>query len=421
MKTYRDKTPDCSGSPPQYIHLIIKSKTVNNDRADYIQFYGDGKQLAANLDFRNKGGIITHHGLNRVGEFYPHLHLLYWHSKDCRNWRVIRELLRRRGYRYEWSAVISLANISKYLQEGEHREVLAAQTGVLFDTGPEGMDDFGFESKEELERRCGLSQHHVQHTESSSDSRKRHLQEDGRTSDSDSDGMERPIRRKNKVQRTLLDIQQALQALQCTSLSEFKEAVYTMPEYQHLITSFYSKNFLRDWQIAQEMCCFQHRKRTWEESLHLFNIDTLERAHGKFLSPNDSVSWIKEWLTWNKINIREFVGNVKKVVDKEVVKFNSIQLHGPPNSYKTVIATSICHSLIYYFNNNQLNGRTSQFGLQEAIDKRIAFLDEIAVDDSWKEKFLLLLGGNHCNTDKKFEAPQQISRLPVILCFNKGK
>lgn len=115
------------------------------------------------------------------------------------------------------------------------------------------------------------------------------------------------------------------------------------------------------------------------------------------------------------------MGNVKKVVDKEVVKFNSIQLHGPPNSYKTVIATSICHSLIYYFNNNQLNGRTSQFGLQEAIDKRIAFLDEIAVDDSWKEKFLLLLGGNHCNTDKKFEAPQQISRLPVILCFNKGK
>lgn len=422
-RQYKNTTPDSQGVSKEYIHLIIKGQTVNHERIEPGSLHLHGSTLAnefgriTRASNCTRGFIVTYHGKNRRGEFYPHLHVLYWHSKDNKYWGQIRQLLHRTGAKYEWSVVQSIVAVSKYLQASESREILGIEAGPLQPSGLTGMDDLGAESEALFERGCGVQEHNVRDGEPSTSTRFRANEASDTDSDNDYDGLRRTSRR--KVQGPVEKIYKALEVLQSSSVSDFKQAVYCMDEYKHLEPLFISKNFTKFFAVAHEKICFRYRDKSWEESLQLFNIDTLERQHGKFLSPNESVAWIKEWLTFNNIDIKQFVTQAKCVLDKERVKLNSLQFHGPPNSFKTVIASSLCRSKIFYFNNNQLNGRTSQFGLQEAVDKAIAFLDEISVDDSWKEKFLLLLGGSVCNTDKKFEAPQQINRVPVILCFNK--
>lgn len=432
--SFKNTCPDTVHQSAAYLCLVIKSKKLRGygPRATAHELLLAGRNLGGEFDdIHTKSTIKRHHIValhtrNRKGQFYPHLHVLYWHSKGNEYWRSISELLRSGGYKYQWAVVRDFALISSYLQEKEHQQVLNFTTGAYQYAGPTGQlpsTEHVISDQDGEER--GLQEESDGRAELADSGWVCPGQADSSDSDSDSASVGSSIGGKRKSgfssserERKNMVFTKAIRTIQPTSLSLFKKGICTNPEFAYLRKYMLDKNFPQEFAVAHQEVCFQVQDKTWEDCLQMVNMEI--DIFDQYYTPNESVYWIKEFLIYNNINIEEFITNCHNVINRRITKMNSIQFHGPPNSFKTVIMTSLAESCIFPFVNNQLNGKTSQFGLSGAVDKRIAFLDEIVVDQMWQEKFLLLLGGMPCETDVKYEQPQTVERIPILLCFNKG-
>lgn len=426
MERFINTTPDSQKIRPSYLHLIVRSKRQSGTYVFEPEFKNELFKLGTLLERLDDeagpnctGGTVSYHGVRRDGSYWPHGHIVYWHSKDNAKWKAISQFLRRQRYQYQWSIVRSPEGLKKYLQEDGAKEIYWLDQGAWDVSRFERVSTTGHESEEVHGRGQRLQEHSICNRKPADDGEESDCWS-GEHSGTDDNGSTPTYVRGKREAGIIGRLSEAIEKLQSSSLSQFKEQVYTNELYKHMENLLFEDKFNNYFARAHDKVCFKHRLMKWEQIMGTINMDSLEMMNGKYLHENESVGWIKEWLVFNSIDIKRFVTNVKAVIDREQIKKNSIQLHGPPNSFKTVIATSIVDSCVYKFINNQLNGRTSQFGLQECVNKRVAFLDEVSVDQQWQEKFLLLLGGFPCETDKKFESLQTIPRTPVILCFNKG-
>lgn len=318
MARFKNTTPDSQKVAPGYLHFIIKSKLnfsrpnnqvhetekefkrVINEFTKSVE--GDHGRIV-NLR-RGRDLIITYHGRNRNGAEYPHCHIAYYHTKDCIMWKHISHLLRRSGYKYEWSTVRSLCNLAEYLQEGECREVLVAQTGprdIQRQPGVYDSDDDG----EEVPRGNELSQHHVQHGESSVGAGYTFSEPGGESSDDDSGSVQRQIGGETKTDRAVSLLYKAIQTIQPASVSTVKEVVYTNKEqWLPVVRLLTQKEFIKWYQAAYDEVTFSQRLMPWEKLLAKVNMASLIARNGQYLTVNSSVSWIKEWCTHNDINIK---------------------------------------------------------------------------------------------------------------------
>lgn len=159
-------------------------------------------------------------------------------------------------------------------------------------------------------------------------------------------------------------------------------------------------------------------KKSWYELLKMGNFNLYERMDSCLYSVDESIKWINKIFSHNGMDPDIAIKDLITIVDKKIMKINTLWLKGPPNCGKSLLMESVARSCIYYANNNQLNSKTSQFGMQEFILARIVLLDEVALGSDFKDKFNLLCGGNDTNTDKKHQGYEKIKRTPVILMSN---
>ena len=114
---------------------------------------------------------------------------------------------------------------------------------------------------------------------------------------------------------------------------------------------------LSDWQTLlksnEENC-------TYDDSY--YDIDT-------------SVIWLNKILTINNIDKDRFFKDVKSVMDKSVMKINTLWFYGTSNAGKSLIANSIVDSARFFCNIMDFDERTS-FPLNGAPGKRVILINE---------------------------------------------
>lgn len=384
-------TPDSLRVSPCWLSYVIHSQSeeVVWEEADFIN---ECEIFAKSFSKVKSIGTSSYRiAIHPTEDGNPvHLHILYRHSRDSPASQAIQRFIRSIGTTALWICPNSPAKVYEYLSENRGKHVLATQSGAPEANGQPGepvimSDGIGCApGRRPAKRRLSFSE------EASSDGEHRPTTGDAfERIGSGFDNQNTPnawgkarVKSQERGARQAW-IQEVVARISPSSYGDFLRGVnHFWPEqwrnYVHIKTT--------KEEIEREMD--QHKIRvqamSWQDKSKMINVPLLEMAHGRYLKPNESVLWIKEWLIFNGIDIKTFVESVHTVLTKSRPKLNTIYLHGPPNSFKTIIAQSIAETCLYIFTNNQLNGRTSDFGLQEAIYSSVCLLDEIQVTDEWK-------------------------------------
>lgn len=429
--------PDTPALPSRYIQVIIFSKPNGPgtaasrdalDREFKFKMYDLSSQFASNESKRTSKYAASYHP-SVLGSYprRPHCHFFFRNYKSCATFQGLLRFIRANGLGYKWSTARHPASIFEYLLQTDNKILLCSSHEAqnsdartweddveLGNQGPAG-DDAEWEPSEESES---------EDRELLSGSQQSGDEGSERVMRGDSDEVcqpygRRPTQRARRNEAAVQWVRTAVSTLFPTSLSELETLVINDEAWlEDYLEHSTDKDFIKYVSQAMKLFHYRMKSKTWEELMHMDFVSTREKLGDRYMPVNKSVLAIKKFLSHNNINIPTFVKEVKMIMNKEKMKINTLYLYGEANSFKTGILTSIAETCGSIFNNNQLNGTTSQFGLQEATNKRVALLDEIVIDEKWMNKALLLLAGQTCNTDVKFESLQNISRIPILLASN---
>lgn len=123
---------------------------------------------------------------------------------------------------------------------------------------------------------------------------------------------------------------------------------------------------------------------------------------------------IKEILTHQNINYKDFISTLFKILTKTNGKKNTLVFIGPPSTGKTTIARSI---LSMYPSFGEIIN-CSNFMFQDLINHQIAIWEEPIINQECAQKVKLIMEGAKTSVDVKFKAPTQISNIPLIITTN---
>lgn len=144
------------------------------------------------------------------------------------------------------------------------------------------------------------------------------------------------------------------------------------------------------------------------------------RHPNHYLDIDASVAFIDKLLSWQtkseaeKIN---WIATIHSIMERELPKCNSIYISSPPNSGKTWFADMLT---AFYINVGQVNNfnRNSQFPLNDCVNRRVLIWNEPNIEPSALETVKMLLGGDPCPANVKYQSGHIITKTPVIITAN---
>ena len=351
---------------------------------------------------------------------HEHIHVLYWHYRNSPTTRCLLEHCHRFGLRFKWSVATDYVRLLKYLQEDQWKLLLGDSYGgiKLAPTGRSSAVKFvaaintkvrglGIQTQEGGECQQLASEEGLPVREETT----RSVQLSGNaTQREDASGRIG----QGKIWETLRKLIPTLQAI---DYADFERKCIAQ-DYDWFISNMNRKNFEQYAMRYINTHCIYVQTLQWGDIMSKVNVALTERIRAPYCSIKESQLWIETICSYNGWDSNTFTMDVLTIVNKGRPKINTLIFNGPPNCGKTLIANSICDSLMYYSCNNTFNARTSQFAMQEFVRARIIMLDEISISTEFKDKMLLLFGGSDCDTDVKNKGHVIIRRTPVIICFN---
>lgn len=120
--------------------------------------------------------------------------------------------------------------------------------------------------------------------------------------------------------------------------------------------------------------------------------------------------------TANNIHPKEFAICLKKILEKQEFKINTLRIVGLPNTCKTLISNCIVEPFICCRMNNK--GSENEFYLSNMLNKSIIQCEELYLTVATAEDFKSILGGQNLDIDKKYNDKQMLIRTPVIITTN---
>lgn len=133
--------------------------------------------------------------------------------------------------------------------------------------------------------------------------------------------------------------------------------------------------------------------------------------------PAESFRWLCKILEHNHIDFHDFVSNVCQVMDRVIVKVNSLFFKGEPDGGKTLVATSIARCGIYYANIQKFS-KGQSFAFQDAVGARVIVINEPMFTDEYIETLKNIFEGHETSVEVKYKANQSLDRTPVIIAGN---
>lgn len=120
----------------------------------------------------------------------------------------------------------------------------------------------------------------------------------------------------------------------------------------------------------------------------------------------------------DNVQVKDFLHALFNVVERKVPKLGTILVHSPPNAGKNFFFEIV---LDYYWNRGQLGNlnRHNQFGLQEAVGKRILLWDEPNYEPGMVETLKNVTAGHPFSARVKCQADCAVYSTPLIILTNR--
>lgn len=152
----------------------------------------------------------------------------------------------------------------------------------------------------------------------------------------------------------------------------------------------------------------------------LFGAPSIEKFFDYYYTESETVSIVTNLLEFqfkDSDSIVDFWNTLYRVLDKCNGKKNTIQIIGPPNSFKTTFVTWIAEAMINVGYANKIN-RYSVFGWQDLANKRIGIMDDYNLDDAAKIDALTIFAGHKTNIQVKYQGEHILHGLPMFVLSN---
>lgn len=153
----------------------------------------------------------------------------------------------------------------------------------------------------------------------------------------------------------------------------------------------------------------------------IFNSRTRENYSKIYYPCITSAKIILETLLYqcnnDKTELNAFLNFLVKWFNKETRNKNTLVIVGEPSAGKNYIFDSLKSWTQSCGVVTDLS-KSSKFGLQDAINKRIAIWNEAVLDPAFEEKILDFLGGTETKVDVKFHPSTVLKRVPVLIMAN---
>lgn len=138
----------------------------------------------------------------------------------------------------------------------------------------------------------------------------------------------------------------------------------------------------------------------------------------KYAGILDSMYMIECWCKTNNIPFVDYIGQTISVLNKTSGKKNAIMAHGPSNGGKSIFLHNPIADLCVFVGEVTNIGSSSQFAYQSLVNKRVAAIDEAVFAPEQLEMLKKITGGERTQVEVKFQRPQWLERIPVILTCN---
>lgn len=119
----------------------------------------------------------------------------------------------------------------------------------------------------------------------------------------------------------------------------------------------------------------------------------------------------------SKIEMRKFLHQLRDWLDRKSGKRNTFVVVGRPNAGKNYVFDSLKSWVLSHGVITDLC-RSNRFGLQDCLDKRVAFWDEATFDPYFEEQLLGVLGGTTTNINVKHQPAALLRRTPIMITAN---
>lgn len=193
------------------------------------------------------------------------------------------------------------------------------------------------------------------------------------------------------------------------SESELISYFYTDPSFREIYTKRqFSLKFQKALQLEMQACL---------DTPILIPAKDYTDHQNLCLTPKESVSLIKQWCKFQKIDHRNFILNILNVLDKCKKKKNTLYFWGAPNSGKTCVTQSLQRAAYFYGEVNQ--GTASYiFMWQDCINKRLIVINKPHFDAAMIEQLKIILKGPGTFVHKKMSSDEYLRPTPVIMTLN---
>lgn len=168
--------------------------------------------------------------------------------------------------------------------------------------------------------------------------------------------------------------------------------------------------------IAQEMRC-TYRLKTWEELLKQFKDDVINNMD-QFMDIHSSIRCMREWFDHNGFFPTAFCNILQKIMDKQNGKVNAMYFIGPSNAGKTMLVQRPLQWICKFVGRVSNVNTCGNFAWENCVNCRLISIDEAMFAPEHIDKFKQIAGGESCLVDKKFSAPVEITKTPVLLTAN---
>ncbi len=167
--------------------------------------------------------------------------------------------------------------------------------------------------------------------------------------------------------------------------------------------------------IAQEMRC-GYRSKSWDTLLQEF-ADEAHLTLDNHMNIFASIECLQKWLELNNQSPK-FFGMLRMLMDKKHHKKNCLTVVGPSNSGKTVVIGQPLAKICKFVGRVSNVNTAGNFAWENCVNCRLISVDEALFAPEHLDKYKQISGGESCIVDKKYSAPVQISRTPVVLTAN---
>ncbi|EUB54832.1 Non-capsid protein NS-1 [Echinococcus granulosus] len=134
-------------------------------------------------------------------------------------------------------------------------------------------------------------------------------------------------------------------------------------------------------------------------------------------SRKESIQWLEDMFSANEIAVVDFAITLRIIMNCEDEKINTLVLYGPTNTGKSLI----CKLTTTFLEHGCVTRRqeASAFAYENLLNREVALMEEPRICAANQQDLKQILGGEPFEVSVKYQNPDLLERLPVIVTTNE--